>query len=610
MARVSGRRPRAGALALAAIALIAGRARAGDEIGREIPDVPAVLPAAFAVMPFENRSGVLGLNWLSAGAAFMVGEKAEQLAALMPAYDALVVPRGAPTAISAESVAAFAAERKARYVWTGWVSRPNWELQVAVALWEVQGGVARSIGEVSQTGEFAKIHTFLGDAIGQLCARAGIAVTAPERVLLARVPSRDFYSFTLFGRALSAMAGTEGAVDLERAQKNLTRSVFIDPGFAEGHRLMAEVYLQQAAGKSREAAAPLLKKADAKLSYALSVRPRYPAALTSAADLALRQQKSARAIGFLEEMVRLRPWQLEQRFQLGKLMWETGDADGAFRELERVVRHRPKDARVRRLLVLIHASRGDQRDLVRELEAVAELDPSDVAVKLDLAAAYASAGRDAEAEAAYRALIAADEKNVQAVKFLADLFRRQGKKAEAMEHYARAIKAAPDDPRAYFLLGEMLIGQGNDKEARRIYQRATRFRRFLGETYNNLGAIAYRAGDSKEAVEYGRRAVERKPDSARFRYNFALALSATGKTKEALGQTDAGLKLEPNHVELHYLRGVVLLKAGDAGKAREEFQKTLALSAEHEGARHNLELLDELDRRAREGEIVIEGKQR
>jgi Flp pilus assembly protein TadD len=99
-----------------------------------------------------------------------------------------------------------------------------------------------------------------------------------------------------------------------------------------------------------------------------------------------------------------------------------------------------------------------------------------------------------------------------------------------------------------------------------------------------------------------------RPSSARYRYNYALALSASRLTDKALAQIDRALALEPNQVELHYLRGVILLRQGRADKARAEFEKTLALDATHQGARHNIDLLDELARRAQHGEVVIEGQ--
>lgn len=171
------------------------------------------------------------------------------------------------------------------------------------------------------------------------------------------------------------------------------------------------------------------------------------------------------------------------------------------------------------------------------------------------------------------------------------------------------MKAEPNDPRPYFLLGAIYIDKGRDKDAKRIYQRAQRFKRYQAETYNNLGAIAYREGALGTAMWYHRRAVAQKPSSARYRYNYALSLSASKYVDAALVQVDRALKMEPNHVELHYLRGVILVRKGLADAARLEFEKTLALDAKHDGARHNLDILDQLKRRAEEGEVVIEGKQ-
>jgi Flp pilus assembly protein TadD len=152
------------------------------------------------------------------------------------------------------------------------------------------------------------------------------------------------------------------------------------------------------------------------------------------------------------------------------------------------------------------------------------------------------------------------------------------------------------------------MSTGREKDARRMYLRAQRFKRYLPEAYNNLGAIAYKEGAIGEALWYHRRAVMKKPQSASFRYNYALALSSSKFIDEALLQATEALRLQPNHVELHYLRGNILLRMGRGDEARAEFEKTLALDARHEGARHNLALLDELKRRAEHGEVVIEGK--
>ena len=590
---------RIAALAVAAAALAAahGGARAGD-MEPVVPNVPAKLPDPFAVMLFENRSGVQSLGWMSAGAAFLVGEKAEAVAAIRPVYGPYVAPAGPPVAVNAGSVAAFAGKTGARWVLSGWVARPNWELQVGIGLWKVEDGKAVEVGEVVRRGEFNRLPDFTTEALTELCDKAGIALGADDKARLAHKPTGDFYAYTLFGRGLSAALGTEDKADLEKASKNLSRSVLIDPKLTEGQRVLAEVLKGQ--GKD--------KKAKGRLGYALSLRPDYYPAIVALGKLAREEKKMDRARELYEDALRLRSWDLDARFQLGKTLWDVGDVDGSFREMSRVVKHRPKDIRARRVLVMIHASRGDNSDLVKELQAVADLDPSDETTRMDLAAAYASIGKLDLAIKAYSEIVEKNPKQASAMKFLGDLHKRRGDVDGAIRYYGMAMKAEPSDPRPYFLLGAIYMDKGREKDAKRIYQKAQRFKRYLPETFNNLGAIAYREGNLGESMWYHRRAVMWKPSSARYRYNYALSLSASKYVDAALYQVDKALKIEPNHVELHYLRGVILVRKGRAEDARLEFEKTLALDARHDGARHNLDLLDELKRRAEEGEVVIEGR--
>lgn len=601
---------RIAALAFASAAAVGLAAWAGSadaappptgSLAPTVPGVPARMPDPFAVMAFENRSGVAGMAWMSAGMAFLVGEKVEQSRSLRPVYGALVAPSGPPVTVGPRSVGEFARSSAARWVWTGWVARPNWELQLGVSLWRIDGTAEPvKIGEITRQGEFARYSELTAQAIEGLCDKAGIPLDDGEKLAIERRPSSDFYAYTLFGRGLSALLGSDGAPpDLERALKNVQRAVLIDPKLAEAHRILGEIY----AAQNKEG------KAKGRLAYALSLRPDYYPALVAGATLARQGEKLDQARELYERALTVRPWDLEARYLLGKTLWDTGDADGAFRELSRVVEKRPKDVRARRVMVLIHASRGDNADLATELEAVVALDPADETTRMDLAAAYAAMGGIDKAIETYQGIVERNPRQAQAMKFLGDLHVRKGQVDRAIKHYGDAVKADPNDPRAYFLLGAIHVDAGNDKLAKRMYQQAQRFKRYHAETFNNLGAIAYRERDLETALWYQRRAVLKRPGSARFRYNYALSLSASRYTDEALAQVDAALKLEPNHVELHYLRGVVLLRRGDADKARAEFEKTLALNAKHEAARHNIQVIDELRRRAEEGEVVIEGKQ-
>jgi hypothetical protein len=100
------RRPPRRAAALIGAAIVAELARAqvpapapaaapvATPAAAALPDVPAQVPERYAVMAFENRSGVHVLDWAVAGLPLVIAEKLERVASLAPAYDAWVVPAG------------------------------------------------------------------------------------------------------------------------------------------------------------------------------------------------------------------------------------------------------------------------------------------------------------------------------------------------------------------------------------------------------------------------------------------------------------------------------------------------------------------------------------
>ncbi|MCG8418369.1 MAG: tetratricopeptide repeat protein [Proteobacteria bacterium] len=590
-----------------------GQASPASTPYRARPIPPA--PPGFGVLPFENRSPYRSIAWLRAAVPFVLAEKVEHHIGLRPVYGPLVVPASpnANPAASpgensaaqpspegpdeAESVAAFAAETGARWIFTGWVDRPNWKLEIGVTLWRIASGSAGAVrsGEGTPSsgaavpvetfqarGDFAEVHTMVGTAIGQLAHSAGIAVAERAGDALARVPTEDFYAFTLMGRGLAALVGIGRAPNLVRAKRDLTRAVFIDPKLAEAQRVVGEMYL-------------LLDKpelARARFDRAIELWPRYYPALAARAKLAREQGKLARARELYQNIIAARPWDLARRYEYGEVLWQDGDAGPSQAELDLVVARDPDHIGARRVLVLIYAARGKISDLADELEEVVRLAPDDVQSRLDLAAAYAAEGRISDAIRVYEALLGDHPDNLQAQKFLGDLYQKNGQMGKAVDAYRRMLDIAPSDPRPYFLLGGAYVRLGDDRAAKQVYrQAAMRLPRHLDRVYNNLGVIAYRQGRYVEAVRHLRRAVTKQPKSARLRYNFALALSAAGHPEMALQHIARGLKVQPDHAGLYYLRGVAKLRRGDRKAARAAFEKALALDPENHDALHNIRVL-------------------
>jgi Flp pilus assembly protein TadD len=541
----------------------------------DTPEVPAKLPAAFAALAFENRSGVGGLDWLTVALPFALAEKLEA----HPGLRSL----GGPLAV-AESDAG------AALVFRGWFSRPSWRLELTVTL--AQGG--RVIGEETRRGDFSDCFEMLEDAATALLDKAGEPVPEPALARFRRRPTRDFYAFTLFGRGLLALWG-KGA-DPEAAVKTLERAVFIDPRLAEAHRALGVAWERLGQpGKAR-----------GQLSYAQDLTPDsyWPVALLARAAHAAKDRDEAMELA--AKALVLRPWDLETRYLLGEMLWEEGDETRARRELQRVTAAAPDHLAARRLLVLVHASKGDLEELAAELAKIVELDPVDVAARVDLGAAEAALGREDEAIAAYQGVIATHPRHLQALKLLGDLHRQRGELDQAIACYERALKANREDPRAYFLLGSAYLSAGLKDKALRIYLQAQRFSRYLPETYSNLGALYYQKGSNDEALWYLRAASASRPDNPRIHYNYGLALARAHARDRALAEFLRAVQLAPEDPELHFALGVSYLRLGRVDAAEKAFGDAVRLDPDHEGAQQNLKAIDELRRKATDGEVRIE----
>ncbi|HKA86095.1 MAG TPA: tetratricopeptide repeat protein [Haliangiales bacterium] len=539
------------------------------------PDVPAKLPTAFAAPAFENRSGAGGLDWLTVALPFALAEKLEAHPGLRSLGGPLEVADG---------------DAGAALVFRGSFSRPNWRLEIKLTL--ARNG--QIVGEETRRGDFSECFEMLEDAAGALLAKAGEPV--PEAALAAfrRRPTRDFYAFTLFGRGLLALTGKDA--EAQASVKSLERAVFIDPRLAEAHRALGVAWEKLGQpGKAR-----------GQLAYALDLKPDsyWPIALLARAARAAKDRDEA--MNLAAKALALRPWDHDMRYLLGEMLWEEGDEARAQRELERVTAAAPDHLPARRILVLVHASKGDLDKLAAELTRIVELDPEDVDARVDLGAADAALGREEDAIAAYRAVLAAHPRHLQALKLLGDLHRRRGELADAIACYERAVKANRADPRAYFLLGSAYTSAGQTDKALRIYLQAQRFPRYLPETYSNLGALYYQKGANEEALWYLRAAATSRPDNPRIHYNYGLALARAHARDRALGEFLRAVELAPDDAEMHFALGVAYLRLGRVEDAEKAFGEAVRLDPEHEGARQNLKVLDELRRKATDGEVRIE----
>ena len=572
----------------------------------ESSDVPAYRPSPprFTVVPFENRSGVHVFDWMVAGAPFEIASKTEAVLALEPAGAPLFVGDLQVPATPA-AVADFGKHQAARYVITGWVERPNWQLRIAISVWKLDAGTAVLAHEALREGPVPSYHALLGQALAEAWTKAGVPVDEPTASTLERPLARDLYAVNLMGRGLGQLTGALGGMQagpldpaiaqqlrskrLAAAERDLEKAVFIDPKCYEAQRLVGELYLAQAAAGGDP---KLVGRAAGKFSYANDLAPDDPQALRASAMGAAKAGKHEVSRELFRKLVTARPWDLELRYQLGAALWETGEAAAAQTQLEQVTAHQPGHLPARRVLVLIHASRSDTRHLVHELEAIAALAPTDLDVKADLASAYGALGEWDKATTELETIARARPAELALLVRIGDGHRRQGQLDRALEWYARASRAAPDSSLPGFTAAQALLDANRLPEAIRAYQGLQKFRDQTAAAEQALGVIAYRQGRANDAAWYLRRATRALPRSLPTWRALLAAELLRGDAATALGEGERAFAYWPTDGHLRYLEGVARAKQGQRSEARAALVAAVAAAPELAAARGALSSLD------------------
>lgn len=577
--------PRRSALRLAPRCLASAASLVAASVGA-VASAAAAEPEGYLVAPLENASGVKALDWMASALAVTVAEKLEALPELRPAYGSSPLD-GWPAHFDAQRAAEHGRESGARLIFTGSFWRPNWKAGVRLRLLSVGPTGVAEVAMAEAVGEREELLGVLDRALDQLLAARGITPDAERAGWLHRPPTRDLYALTLFGRGLNAFYGFDGPRDPELAEKTLARTTHIDPRFAEAHRLLGVLYLSR--GQEGRAAA--------QFAQALELKPGYYPALAGLAQLYRADNKRQQARELADKALLLRPWDVEMRLLLGTLEWEAGDLDKALADLTRVAEAQPRNLGAHRALAQVHASRDDAAALAGELERIVELAPDDLEARLDLGSAWMRLGRLDRAVATYEEVQRRQPRSLQAAKFAGDLYRRLGEPHKAVLAYERLRHLAPDDPRAYFLLGAAYVEAGRDDKAIAVLEEALQFRNYQGEAWTDLGALALRRGDMKRAESLLTRAVARVPMRPKAHFNYALFLDATQKRDRALSEARTAVELDPEEADYHYLAGVICLRLGRLDEAKAAFAEAVRLKPGHADARHNLALLQDLDRR-------------
>lgn len=304
-----------------------------------------------------------------------------------------------------------------------------------------------------------------------------------------------------------------------------------------------------------------------------------------------------KALGALQEAVRLNPDLYAARRNLAVAYSANCDYPAALRELDTALRLKPDagDAYYFRGLLLMYLSRWDEA--AAALAKAAELSPDDPAVHAALGQAYREISRTAEAEAAFARAAALSETNLkdreraddpQAIAAYGDALLSTNRFEEAVAEYRRAIELGekrglrPDRLAwLYRSLGRASWDRARWEEMAQAYRKAIELSPGLHSDHAAL-AEAYRGmGQPEQAVAAYRQALALLPCDANTRDLLAGLYRERGRTDEALAEYRLAAQYDPDDFTAWHAIGQILEEQGQAEEAQAAYDKAIALAEDH-----------------------------
>ncbi len=348
--------------------------------------------------------------------------------------------------------------------------------------------------------------------------------------------------------------------------------------------------------------------------------------------LALTSGDVPRAKALLEELVAAHPASTRGQLLLGGLLVQTGDVPGATKVFDAVIALHPTDARaylavipaligvhdiagatarlakleasspnaiattyLKALIAYSEGRREAARDLVRLVVKVA---PDDMRSLLLAGSVEFDLGNYVLAEQRLSKLVAQSSASPYARRLLATTRMRLGQTDKAWEAIAPVVELRDADAPSLLIAGQIAEARSDRKAALDFARRAVELEPKSATYRTALGQMQLRAGDREAGIASLKAAISADPQQASGDTALIAYLLQTDRKREAMDVAEALVRRLPDSAAAHGALGGALLVGGAEAKARQEFEKALAIDPAFEDAARNLAQL-----KARDGDL-------
>lgn len=395
----------------------------------------------------------------------------------------------------------------------------------------------------------------------------------------------------------------------EAAGQLLKSGIQANPGSYRLRFALSSIY--SGAGRSVEGIA-LLKEC-----LALDKDPKKPLAIQTRNLLArthFLRDESAQAEGYLAEVLKESPTNLEATYLKGRLELRKGNGAGAISAFRTLINDRPKEMEwyllmadahmlnkepnlaleklqqteklapgtlpVERAFARYYVSQKSFSQGLQRLERFVANRPDDLEARIELADLYRLAGEPHKAEAEYATVKRRAPRHLLAYLRLAEMFASQGSPGRAIAELEVVQKLAPDQVQPVLLLAGLQARSGSAAKARAIYEGllAQHSRNWVvaNEYACFLSDHAASAADRERALALAREAAGQRPDDAAVQDTLGWAELQAGNAGRALPLLEKASASLPANPLISYHAGLACLKAGQKEQARSYLTKALA----------------------------------
>jgi tetratricopeptide (TPR) repeat protein len=321
---------------------------------------------------------------------------------------------------------------------------------------------------------------------------------------------------------------------------------------------------------------------------AMALRPQSPTVRHNLGNVLREQGNLEGAIREYKKAIELDPQWAYPYNGLGNVLKEQGDLDGAIREYRKAIELDPEDAYPHNNLGIALRNKTDLEGAIREYNKAIELEPQWAYPHVNLASILHTRG---DLEGAIREIQVAIELDPQwagAHHALGQSLRRKRDLEGAIREFQVAIELDPQWAYPHNGLGQTLLQKRDFAGAIREFRKAIELDPENADPHNGLGNTLHTSGDFEGAIREFEKAIELDPQFDHPHNNLGNVLKNIGDIEGAIREYRRAIELNPENLMPHNGLANALLGKGDVDDAIHEYRKAIELDPEKPNPHNNL----------------------